>query len=126
MADIEDKSQVTTRFMPDWSVHPGTVIQEYMEHFEMTLDTLAYNLHRTRRFAKRLLRGKERVTLRLAGSLSDLFNRDATFWLQLQYNYDHWLERKRERDVDRIQWWPPLTITLISAAMIALAAYLSS
>lgn len=90
--------------------HPGLLIKEYIEGFESNVSAFAQKLGVTRVTLSRIINGKSGITPEMALRLSKLLtNTTASFWLNMQSDYDLW-QAEQTFQVD-IQ---PLTLPLQS------------
>jgi addiction module HigA family antidote len=77
--------------------HPGRILRAYMGD-TLTVSTLAKHLGMTRANLSMILNGRMGISPIVAVKLSETFpNSDATFWLNLQNNYDLAQVRKKKR-----------------------------
>jgi len=71
------------------ALHPGVIL---MEEFLKPLDISAYRLSKVTDIPQtrisQILKGKRRITADTALRLASFFDNSASFWLNLQNNYD--------------------------------------
>lgn len=71
--------------------HPGLLIKEYIDGFESNVSEFAKKLGVTRVTLSRIVNGKSGITPEMALRLSKLLtNTTASFWLNMQSDYDLW------------------------------------
>lgn len=90
--------------------HPGLLIKEYIEGLESNVSAFAQKLGVTRVTLSRIINGKSGITPEMALRLSKLLtNTTASFWLNMQSDYDLWhAEQTFKVDIQ------PLTLPLQS------------
>lgn len=71
----------------NYRVAPGETLQELMEAHGWTMEHVAHQLHTTPEWLQGLISGAHPVTEMVAGSLSQLTNVPARFWMRLEANY---------------------------------------
>lgn len=69
-------------------VHPGEIVQEYMEGLGLTVSALAAHLKITRANLSRMIHGRTGVSAEMALRLSEAFGTSPQVWIRLQANYD--------------------------------------
>lgn len=79
--------------------HPGTVLRElFMNERNLTIIDLAKGLSMTRANVSAVVNGRAGISPQMAVKLSAAFGNNATFWTNLQTNYELWhAERKIKR-----------------------------
>jgi antitoxin HigA-1 len=71
--------------------HPGELIQEcYIEELNLTAAQLSEALGVSSSSVSRILQSKMSVTPDMAVRFERVFKKRASFWLQMQMNYDLW------------------------------------
>jgi HTH-type transcriptional regulator / antitoxin HigA len=80
------KKQFT--YNPDYSIHPGEYIQEFLETFGMKQTELALRLGITTKHLNNIVKGKVSVSPETANSLEMVFGKSAKYWLSIQANFD--------------------------------------
>jgi antitoxin HigA-1 len=83
--------------------HPGTVLRElFMNERNLTITELAKGLGMTRANVSAVVNGRAGISPEMAVKLSAAFDNSATFWTNLQTNYELWhAERKVKRSAIR-------------------------
>lgn len=83
--------------------HPGTVLRElFMNERNLTITDLAKGLGMTRANVSAVVNGRSGISPEMAVKLSAAFGNSATFWTNLQTNYQLWYaERKVKRSTIR-------------------------
>lgn len=79
--------------------HPGAILRElFMNERNLTITDLAKGLGMTRANVSAVVNGRAGISPEMAVKLSAAFGNSATFWTNLQTNYELWYaERKVER-----------------------------
>ena len=79
--------------------HPGTVLRElFMNERNLTITDLAKGIGMTRANVSAVVNGRAGISPEMAVKLSAAFSNSATFWTNLQTNYELWhAERKVKR-----------------------------
>jgi antitoxin HigA-1 len=73
--------------------HPGVILDElYIKPLNLNLQELADNLDISRNSLFKIRTAKASITPGLAVRLSEAFNTTPSLWLNLQQNYDIWVE----------------------------------
>lgn len=76
--------------------HPGTVLRElFMEERKLTIAELAKGLGMTRANLSAVINERAGISPEMAGKLSAAFGNSATFWTNLQTNYELWHAEKK-------------------------------
>jgi addiction module HigA family antidote len=70
------------------AVHPGEILQELLEQNQITQSVLARHLHVTQAKINEICRGKRGITPDMAMKLGKAFDQSASFWLNLQKNWE--------------------------------------
>ena len=93
-------------FRPDYTVHPGEMVEEYLVGLEMAQKDLATRTGLTPKTINEIVKGKAPVTAETAVLFERTLGRPAHFWTSLQANYDADLVRLEEtRKMDRSVEW---------------------
>ena len=75
--------------------HPGTVLQElFIKERNLTITELAKRLGMTRANVSAVINERAGIGSELAVKLSAAFGNSATFWTNLQTNYEIWPAEK--------------------------------
>lgn len=83
--------------------HPGIILDEdYIKPLDLNLQMLADRLSITRNTLFKIRSGKARITPAIAISLAKAFDTTPQLWLNLQQNYDLWVEEHDVVHVDPI------------------------
>lgn len=76
--------------------HPGTVLRElFMKERNLTITELAKGLGMTRANVSAVINERAGISPELAVKLSAAFGNSATFWTNLQTNYELWHAEKK-------------------------------
>jgi HTH-type transcriptional regulator / antitoxin HigA len=117
-------STQTNRFVPDYLVTPGEVLEEYLEDLGMTQAELADRTGLTKKTINEIIKAKSPITPETALKLERTLGRPAHFWsnLERQYqddrtrlaekermeSYMEWLGRVPAKDMAKRGWLPKL------------------
>ena len=71
----------------NYRIAPGETLQELMEEYGWTIEHVAHQLHTTPEWLHGLISGVHPITEMVAGSLFQLTNVPAGFWMRLEANY---------------------------------------
>jgi len=88
----------TTRFEPDYAVHPGKTLAETLDASGMPISQLAERSGLARKTISGIIHEREPITPDTALLLEKVFRVPARFWLDLQKNYEEAAARLRERE----------------------------
>lgn len=89
---------MTTRHEPD-PVHPGEVLQhEFLDSLGVTQNRVAVAIGVPPRRINEIVHGKRGITADTAVRLSRYFGNPAEFWMNLQSEYELWIERRALAD----------------------------
>lgn len=77
---------------PNWNVHPGEIIKEYLSYNGWTQKELAQRTSVSVKHINELIKGKKDISPDMADKLSDVFGTTVEFWNNLNSRY---LEQKR-------------------------------
>lgn len=75
-------------FLPDWTVHPGEILQEWADNHGLTADQLAMMTDNTVADMRTILRGEAPITADMASTLHLATAITAELWLSMQRSYD--------------------------------------
>ncbi len=77
--------------------HPGIILDElYIKELNLNLEELALNLDISRNTLFRIRTGKANITPTIAVRLAEAFDTTPHLWLNLQQNYDIWVEENEK------------------------------
>ncbi|HEY4117896.1 MAG TPA: HigA family addiction module antitoxin [Byssovorax sp.] len=85
------------RYDPDYAVHPGEVLDEYLAAAGMTQAELAARLGRPLKTVSEIIHGKAAITPETALQLERVFGRPAALWQNLEASYRRRLAVEQER-----------------------------
>lgn len=78
-------------------MHPGEVLKEsYLEPLELSVTEAAQRLGVARKTLSALINKKQSVSVEMAFRLAKACNTTPDVWLNMQVNYDLWLNRDHE------------------------------
>jgi len=78
----------TIPFRPNYAVHPGAILAEYLDVAGMSQAELATRCNRPTKTISEIIHGKASVTPETAIQLERVLGRPATLWNNLQANFD--------------------------------------
>jgi HTH-type transcriptional regulator/antitoxin HigA len=90
-------------FEPDWTVHPGRIVKEFLDDDEYTNEAFAKKVGWSVKFLEDLLDGKTSITNDMAEKFCKVLGMSKQFWLNLQANYEEDLIRlKKAKQQEKI------------------------
>ncbi len=97
---------MTSRYQPDFAVHPGEHLEELLETSGMTQAELADRLGVHKKTVNEIVKGKASLTSDVALRLSKVFQYPAHLWNNMQRNYDETVARlaEQERLKSHLDW----------------------
>ena len=84
-------------FNPDWAVHPGEVLKEYLHHFDEDARTFAQACGLGTNYVEHLLGGRHSITRGTADKLARHTPYSPDLLLRMQRNYDAFQNKAKER-----------------------------
>lgn len=76
-------------FNPDWSVHPGEILLETLQHLGLSQAELARRSGWTTKHINQIVRGYANVSVAFAVMLEDTLGKPpAQFWMNLQCRWE--------------------------------------
>ena len=117
-------SMQTNRFVPDYLVTPGEVLEEYLEDLGMTQAELADRTGLAKKTINEIIKAKSPITPETALKLERTLGRPAHFWSNLERQYQddrtrlaekkrmetylEWLDKVPVKDMAKKGWIPKL------------------
>jgi HTH-type transcriptional regulator/antitoxin HigA len=93
--------QIKTGFNPDIAIPPGETLQEYLDSIVMTQVDLAKRTGLTTKTINEIIKGKAPITPETALKLESVFGTPASFWNNLEANYQETRARlQAEKDIE--------------------------
>jgi len=89
-------SQKTKSLSLDFIIHPGETLKEVLDDREMSQKELANRINRTQKHVSQVIRGKKDISNDFAKRIEYVFGISATFWMNLQTNYDNEMNKYNE------------------------------
>ena len=89
------------KYVPDYTVLPGEVLEEYLDSSGMTQVMLAKRLGLTKKTINHIIKGKAPITPDTSLGLERVFGRPAHFWNNLEQQYQE--DCARLADLERLQ-----------------------
>lgn len=78
--------------------HPGIILDElYIKALNLNLEELADNLGISRNSLFKIRTGRASITPSIAVRLAEAFDTTPNLWLNLQQNYDLWIEQNEKQ-----------------------------
>ena len=74
-------------FLPDWTVPPGSMLEEKIAEMGLTVEAMAEHIELTPAEARRLLEGETALTVEIAGKLEDLTGISHEVWNNWEQTY---------------------------------------
>ena len=94
------------RYQPDYAIRPGELIQEYLEHLEISARELARRCGRSAKLITEIILGKAPIEPETALQLERVLQLDASIWLGLEAKYRLHLAREAEdEELARHEAW---------------------
>lgn len=75
-------------YCPDFLIHPGETLKEILEQRDMTQKELAIRTGYTEKHISTIIKGKKNISSQFAKSLEYVFGIEASFWCNLQSEYE--------------------------------------
>ncbi len=93
----------TSHCQPNYAIPPGETLRETLEAKGMTLTELAKRSKHPREIIDEVTTGKSAITADMAQQLERVFGIPASFWNNLERNYQETKARLKEEDrIERI------------------------
>ncbi len=96
MADRKNNRKY--RYCPDYATPPGYVLQDHIEAKGLTPDEFAQRHSLATDLIESIIAGKAPIDPTLAAIFESEFSLEADFWLDIEADYRHRLERKAAAD----------------------------
>lgn len=99
-----EKVQTTTGLSRDLIIHPGETLEEILEDRGMSQKELAIRTGVTEKHVSTVIRGKKNISVAYARKLEYALGIPASFWMNLQSNYDReLLEFEEVNEITRVE-----------------------
>ncbi|MCD4794086.1 MAG: HigA family addiction module antidote protein [Bacteroidales bacterium] len=99
---MNDKFELTDNIIPGKATHPGVLLKQELEYKQISVKEFAINSQISENSIKKIINGKEYITIDIALKLETILNIDTDFWLQLQYNYEKdLLKIKKKTEIEK-------------------------
>jgi addiction module HigA family antidote len=89
------------KFEPDWVVHPGVIIEDFLEDYDYSKDDLSAKTNWSKEYVDDLLNGEITINNEIAKKLCLILGMDKQFWLNIQHNYERHAERIRKAELKK-------------------------
>ncbi len=98
--------ETANRYVPDYAVSPGEVLEEYLDSYGMTQAELADRLGFAKKTVNEIIKGKAPIMPDTALKLERVFGRPTHFWnnLEQQYQEDRARLAEQERLREHVDW----------------------
>ena len=93
-------------FEPDYAIHPGASLLEYIEYENLTDKGFATHLGITVQHLRKICKGQSPITPVTANALEKVIGTKASFWNNLQLRYDEYQAKEKENQdlTTQIEW----------------------
>ncbi|MBF0163993.1 MAG: HigA family addiction module antidote protein [Magnetococcales bacterium] len=88
---------ITNQFVPDYAVHPGEILEEYLDGLSMSQAQLSSRTDLTPKHINEIIKGKSPITHETALKLECVLGRSLQYWINLQNLYDETMNRLADR-----------------------------
>jgi HTH-type transcriptional regulator/antitoxin HigA len=75
------------QYLPDYLVTPGELLEEYMESYNLTSQTLADKTGLNPCAIEYILSADLPITVKIAEKFGEVFQTSAQFWINMEKNY---------------------------------------
>lgn len=75
-------------FSHNFAVHPGSLIEDYLQYYNLSVEDLADQTKIPLEQLKKIINENGKITKFVASKLEKIFKRSAKFWINVQKNYD--------------------------------------
>lgn len=92
---------IKVKFIPDWVIHPWVSLKDFLDMFNMTQKDLSNRIWMSEKHIVDIIKWKAPITPETALKLENIFPKDvapASFWNNLQLNYDVDLARIKQKE----------------------------
>lgn len=98
-------------YEPDYIVPPGETILEMLEHLNMTQKELAQRIELSPKTVNEIVNGKASLSYQTASKLENVFGIEASFWNNLEKNYQEQLaeidkKKRLQAQIDQSKQFP--------------------
>jgi addiction module HigA family antidote len=104
------------RYIPDYLVLPGKILEEYLEVYSMTQTELADRTGLTKKTINEIIKGKSPITSETALRLERSLGRPAHFWnnLERQFQEDRSRLAEKKRLENQLDWLKRVPVTRLT------------
>lgn len=85
-------------------IHPGQYIQDELESIDMTAKEFSLRTGISERTLSSIITGKGNITFEVADKLAEFFDNTVEFWVNLQVQYDIYLNEKKKNEGIAEDW----------------------
>jgi len=105
-------------FQPNYAIPPGETLRETLEFIGMTQAELAERTGRPKKTINEIISGKAAITAETALQFERVLGIPASFWNNLERNYQETIARLREDEKLRsqVEWFKNFPITAMTKA----------
>ncbi len=87
--------------------HPGEILKTtYLDPLGLKCHVAAQHIGISTKSLAKIIRGEQRITVRMAFKFQKAFSRPARFWLTVQNDWDIWIEHIEKKYVDENEFEP--------------------
>lgn len=90
---MSKKNQKNSDFKGYKAIHPRIVLQKFLDSNDLTQKQLAERVGVVNKTINEIMKEKTGISVEMAVKLEKVFNVEASFWLNLQREYDETLVR---------------------------------
>lgn len=96
------KKTTLYNFKPNWAIHPGEIIIDYIQYYGWTQREFAERTGLHENTISKIIKGEDRITPEIAERFARVFGMKASFFMNLQVLYDESLPRQiRAEEVEK-------------------------
>jgi HTH-type transcriptional regulator / antitoxin HigA len=89
---------MTNEFNPNWAIHPGGHLAEYMELLDINIPTLSRLTGMHEKTIQAVLDGVEPIIEDEADALAEIFGLKAEIWMRIQRRWDEYQLQNKDRN----------------------------
>lgn len=99
---MNKRYELTENIIPGKATHPGELLKQELDYKQISIEEFAVTSQISENTIKKIITGKEYITIDIALKLETTLNIDTDFWLQLQYNYEKdLLKIKKKTEIEK-------------------------
>ncbi|MBF0132456.1 MAG: HigA family addiction module antidote protein [Magnetococcales bacterium] len=111
-------SLIANHYVPDYAVHPGEMLKEYLDSLGMKQTELSKRTGLTLKHINEIIHGKAAITPDTALKLARTVGHSASFWNNLQRLYEEDIARlaDRKRPAENLGWLKQVPVQGMAAS----------